>query len=129
MATSHNPTMSVTNYQNMYFTTVVYVCCIASSSHVASLLVMREVDHFNSKPKVLKIRVGIVVIFAILLIITIALSEYAFEAFFVPWELFELIAHPSPIRVAIFVINLAVLWYLVWLLRRKGTFSRGRCSS
>ena len=45
---------------------------------------------------------------------------------FVPWELFELIAHPSSIRVAIFVINLAVLWYLIWLLRRKGTFERGR---
>jgi uncharacterized membrane protein (DUF2068 family) len=45
---------------------------------------------------------------------------------FVPWEMFELIAHPSSIRVAIFVINLAVLWYLIWLLRRKGTFERGR---
>jgi uncharacterized membrane protein (DUF2068 family) len=44
---------------------------------------------------------------------------------FVPWELFELIAHPSFIRVAIFVLNLAVLWYLIWLLRRKGTFARG----
>jgi uncharacterized membrane protein (DUF2068 family) len=42
---------------------------------------------------------------------------------FVPWELFELVAHPSAIRVAVFVINLAVLWYLVWLLRRKGTFA------
>lgn len=45
---------------------------------------------------------------------------------FVPWEMFELIAHPSSIRVGIFVINLAVLWYLIWLLRRKGTFARGR---
>jgi uncharacterized membrane protein (DUF2068 family) len=45
---------------------------------------------------------------------------------FVPWEMFELIAHPSSIRVAIFIINLAVLWYLIWLLRRKGTFERGR---
>jgi uncharacterized membrane protein (DUF2068 family) len=48
---------------------------------------------------------------------------------FVPWELFELIAHPSWTRVALFLINLAVLWYLVWLLRRKGTFQRGRRSS
>jgi uncharacterized membrane protein (DUF2068 family) len=47
---------------------------------------------------------------------------------FVPWELFELIAHPSAIRASIFVVNLAVLWYLVWLLRRKGTFQRGRRS-
>jgi uncharacterized membrane protein (DUF2068 family) len=47
---------------------------------------------------------------------------------FVPWELFELISHPTSIRVGVFVINLAVLWYLVWLLRRKGTFQRGRRS-
>jgi uncharacterized membrane protein (DUF2068 family) len=45
---------------------------------------------------------------------------------FVPWELFELIARPSWTRVALFLINLAVLWYLIWLLRRKGTFERGR---
>jgi uncharacterized membrane protein (DUF2068 family) len=41
---------------------------------------------------------------------------------FVPWELFELVAHFSAIRVGVFVVNLAVLWYLVWLLKRKGTF-------
>jgi len=40
---------------------------------------------------------------------------------FIPWELYELIRHPTPIRAGIFVINLAVLAYLVWLLRRKGT--------
>jgi uncharacterized membrane protein (DUF2068 family) len=40
---------------------------------------------------------------------------------FVPWELYELIQRPSALRVGIFVINLAVLWYLVWLLKRKGT--------
>jgi uncharacterized membrane protein (DUF2068 family) len=45
---------------------------------------------------------------------------------FVPWELFELLSHPTYIRVSVFVINLAVLWYLIWLLRRKGTFQRGR---
>jgi hypothetical protein len=33
--------------------------------------------------------------------------------------------------VAIFLINLAVLWYLVWLLQRKGTLKplRARTSS
>ena len=50
---------------------------------------------------------------------------------FVPWELFELVMRPSLIRVAIFLINLAVLWYLVWLLQRKGTLKplRARTSS
>jgi uncharacterized membrane protein (DUF2068 family) len=45
---------------------------------------------------------------------------------FIPWELVELILHASWIRVAIFLINLAVLWYLIWLLKRKGTFTRGQ---
>ncbi len=48
---------------------------------------------------------------------------------FVPWEVFELIARPSLIRVAIFVVNLAVLWYLVWLLRRKGLFAGRRSAT
>jgi uncharacterized membrane protein (DUF2068 family) len=47
---------------------------------------------------------------------------------FVPWELYELIFRPSAIRVAVFLINLAVLWYLVWLLRRKGTLGSKRSS-
>lgn len=38
---------------------------------------------------------------------------------FLPWELFELIRRPSWFRVGLIVINLAVLWYLLWLLRRK----------
>ena len=50
---------------------------------------------------------------------------------FVPWELFELVMRPSIVRVAIFVMNLAVLWYLVWLLQRKGTLKplRARTST
>ncbi len=38
---------------------------------------------------------------------------------FLPWELYELARQPSWFRVGLLVINLAVLWYLVWLLRRK----------
>ena len=39
---------------------------------------------------------------------------------FLPWELYELVRRPSGFRVSLLLINLAVLWYLVWLLRRKG---------
>ena len=39
---------------------------------------------------------------------------------FLPWELFELARRPSWFRFGLLLINLAVLWYLVWLLRRKG---------
>lgn len=39
---------------------------------------------------------------------------------FLPWELYELARRPSWFRLSLLLINLAVLWYLVWLLRRKG---------
>jgi uncharacterized membrane protein (DUF2068 family) len=38
---------------------------------------------------------------------------------FLPWELFELARRPDWFRLSLLLINLAVLWYLVWLLRRK----------
>ncbi len=38
---------------------------------------------------------------------------------FLPWELYELARRPSWFRLALLVINLGVLWYLVWLLKRK----------
>ena len=38
---------------------------------------------------------------------------------FLPWELYELARHPNWFRLSVLVINLAVLWYLLWLLRRK----------
>ena len=38
---------------------------------------------------------------------------------FLPWELYELVRKPDWFRLSLLLINLAVLWYLVWLLRRK----------
>jgi uncharacterized membrane protein (DUF2068 family) len=38
---------------------------------------------------------------------------------FLPWELYELGRQPNLFRLSLLLINLAVLWYLVWLLRRK----------
>src|ERR1700743_3571018 len=38
---------------------------------------------------------------------------------FLPWELFELTRRQDWFRFSLLLINLAVLWYLVWLLRRK----------
>jgi uncharacterized membrane protein (DUF2068 family) len=38
---------------------------------------------------------------------------------FLPWELYELARRPSWFRLGLLVINLIVLGYLVWLLRRK----------
>ena len=38
---------------------------------------------------------------------------------FLPWELYELARRPSWMRLALLATNLLVLWYLVWLLKRK----------
>lgn len=38
---------------------------------------------------------------------------------FLPWELYELARRPDWFRLALLIINLAVLWYLIWVLRRK----------
>lgn len=43
---------------------------------------------------------------------------------FLPWEIYELVKHATWIKAGLFVINLAVLGYLVWLLERKGTFAK-----
>ena len=40
-------------------------------------------------------------------------------ASFLPWELYELARRPDWFRLSLLLINLAVLGYLVWLLRRK----------
>ena len=36
-----------------------------------------------------------------------------------PWEMYEIARHPTWFRVALLVINILVLWYLIWLLKRK----------
>ncbi|GAA3760881.1 DUF2127 domain-containing protein [Terriglobus aquaticus] len=38
---------------------------------------------------------------------------------FVPWELWELLRHPQWWRLAVPLVNLMIVAYLVWLLRRK----------
>jgi uncharacterized membrane protein (DUF2068 family) len=42
---------------------------------------------------------------------------------FLPWELYELVRRPDWFRVSLLLINLAVLAYLIWLLRRKRLLS------
>ena len=49
-------------------------------------------------------------------------AEYltlALTVSFLPWELYELVRRPNWFRLSLLLINLAVLAYLVWLLRRK----------
>jgi len=50
-------------------------------------------------------------------------------ASFLPWELYELARRPNWFRLSLLLINLAVLWYLVWLLRRKKVAAEVQVSS
>lgn len=43
---------------------------------------------------------------------------------FLPWEIYELFRHATWIKAGMFLINLGVLGYLVWLLDRKGRFDK-----
>jgi uncharacterized membrane protein (DUF2068 family) len=43
---------------------------------------------------------------------------------FLPWELYELVRKPDWFRLSLLIINLAVLAYLVWLLRRKNLLGK-----
>ena len=36
-----------------------------------------------------------------------------------PWEMYEIARRPTWFRVALLLINILVLWYLIWLLKRK----------
>ena len=48
---------------------------------------------------------------------------------FLPWELYELARRPNWFRLSLLLINLAVLWYLMWLLRRKKVTAEVRVTS
>jgi uncharacterized membrane protein (DUF2068 family) len=54
-------------------------------------------------------------------------AEYltvAMTVSFLPWELYEIVRRPDWIRVGLLVVNLLVLAYLVWWLRRNGRFAQ-----
>ncbi len=51
-----------------------------------------------------------------------AWAEYltlSLTVMFLPWELYELVRRPTWIRLALLLINLAVLAYILWVLERK----------
>ncbi|RSL15957.1 uncharacterized membrane protein (DUF2068 family) [Edaphobacter aggregans] len=48
---------------------------------------------------------------------------------FLPWELYELARRPNWFRLSLLLINLAVLGYLLWLLRRKKVAAEIQVSS
>ena len=48
---------------------------------------------------------------------------------FLPWEVYELAREPNLFRLSLLIINLAVLAYLLWLLRRKKVAAEVRVSS
>jgi hypothetical protein len=80
----HDPTASLLDFQDAYMTLSVYLSCLASCSHLASLLVMR--DYIDRHRTATTLRIILIVLFGTLLTVTIDLSEYAFQPFFVVME-------------------------------------------
>jgi hypothetical protein len=74
------------HFQDAYFTLCVYTCCAFSSIHLASLLILR--DRIANHPRTTYLRMTLLSVFGILLMVTISLSRYAFEPFFVIMQRF-----------------------------------------
>jgi hypothetical protein len=78
--------LSALNYQDNYFTCLVYLCIIACTTHLASLLAIRS--HLQDNLTSSKIRICIFVVFGLCLGVTLDLNEYAFQYFYVHAERF-----------------------------------------
>lgn len=48
---------------------------------------------------------------------------------FLPLEVYEVFRHPRPIRIAVLVVNVAIVAYLIWELRRKNHEHAARLTS
>lgn len=70
----------VANYQDAYFTLVVYLCCLASSTHLACIIILTH--DVQEHPSVTKARIVLIILFSILLSVSIILNQYAYGPFF-----------------------------------------------
>lgn len=71
--TTNASNLSALNYQDNYFTAVVYSCCLASCTHIASLLAIK--GHLKGHKTSIRVRIGLFSLFAIALCVTIDLNE------------------------------------------------------
>jgi hypothetical protein len=69
------------NLQQAHFYLIVYMCCLSSSSHLASIITLRK--YLEEHPTTSKLRICLVVVFAVALIVSIIVSG-AFGPFFTP---------------------------------------------
>jgi hypothetical protein len=72
------------NYHDSYWTLIVYLCCVCSSTHIASLLAMR--NHISEHLASSAVRIFGMTCFGIALAVTVDLSRYAYESMFVVLE-------------------------------------------
>ena len=97
-------------------------------SHLVNLLLERVGTVTHHKLRVFSIGSSLYAILCITEATGLLLRKVWAEYFtlwlsvsFIPWELYELVRHPSTWRVAILLTNLLVVAYLVWLLQRRCT--------
>jgi len=68
-------------FHSAHFTLIIYLSCLSSSSHLAALVTLRRYSREN--PTLALFRIAIISTFAILLSISIALSDKTFGSFYV----------------------------------------------
>lgn len=104
-----------TDYQDAYFTLVVYLCCLSSSTHLACIITAKHSG--DELPQVTKIRIVLIILFSILLSVSISLNSYAFSPFF--WFLATILnvlgASERTYRAFSYIVPIAIMLYLFWI--------------
>lgn len=104
------------DYQDAYFTLVVYLCCLSSSTHLACIITAKRSG--DELPQVTKIRIVLIILFSVLLSVSIALSIYAFDPFFRFLYLIlvdALGASKRTYRAFTYIVPLVIMLYIFWI--------------
>ena len=98
-----------TNLRQAHFTLIVYMCCLSSSSHLASIITLRK--YLEEHPLTSIVRICLVVVFAVALFVSIVLNG-AFGPVFIPIGYILSPTGSNPLLAGIFSF-LPIMW-LFW---------------
>ncbi|KAH0551476.1 hypothetical protein GP486_007309 [Trichoglossum hirsutum] len=104
------------NFQDAYFTLVVYLSCLSSCTHIACIIMLRK--YINSRKVITYVRLVLIIIFASLLSAAISVSEHAFSPLYRPMYII-LIENAGMSRcaydISMATITAVVLMYIFWI--------------
>jgi hypothetical protein len=115
------------NLQQAHFYLIVYMCCLSSSSHLASIITLRK--YLEEHPLTSKLRICLVVVFAVALIVSIIVSG-AFGPFFIPIRYILLLTRIGVFPFAEEIFSyLPVLWLFWTAILEVAPFLKGKVKS